>query len=212
MKELFDVHIKLDSWISQKWNPSNFPKAFIDEYMAILNLVASTIYDFAAENKQEIINKNILTLANIKDDFISDYTLVMAKFGLKKDNELIESIKNEISKIREFRLDFKMREDKTLTKEEQLTRLKYHILYFANSIKYEVDCINENNNKKQYEDLVEHTKANHDKLIKQANELGIYDEVNDMINEAMDCLKIDESKLKYPEVIPENKFKASDVY
>ena len=212
MRQMFDVQLKMNSWISQKWNPANFPKAFIDEYMAIFNLVASTIYDFAAENKQENIDTNVITLSRIMDDFVSDYALVMAKFGVKRDDEFVESLKEELRKIRTFRLDFKKREDKVLTKEEQITRMTFHALYFVCSIKYEIDCIMENNNKKQYEDLLQHVETNQEKLIKQATELDVYDDIKYILDDGKKAMEIDTSKLKYIEDLPTNEFKAANVY
>lgn len=213
MKGLFNIKLKIESWESQKWDMSHFFNAFLDEYMAMLNGMLCQIYDFANKEDQEHLDSNLLTLKSLKEQFKDDYAYVVAKYvNPKPKNDIRKDIDEEFERIRKFRLDFKDREDKKLSHEEQVARIDTHISFIIYSIKYDMDCIRESHDLKNYEELCKRVHDKKSQLIAEARELGVYSDLADRFDEIDGNLSIDKTKLKEFHELPSIDFKANTIY
>lgn len=213
MKGLFNIKLKIESWETQKWDMSHFFNAFLDEYMAMLNGMLCQIYDFANKEDQEHLDSNLLTLKSLKDHFKDDYVYVVAKYANPKPkNDIRKEVDEEFDRIHKFRLDFKDREDKKLSHEEQIARIDTHISFIIFSIKYDMDCIRESHNLKNYEELCKRVHDKKDQLIAEARELGVYNDLADRFDEIDSYLAIDGSQLREFIDLPSVDFKAGTIY
>lgn len=209
MKGIFDVKLQINSWESQHWDIKHFVNAFMDQYKAMFYGLFSQFYNFANKGNMEKVDSNILTINKLKNNFESDFLYVNTKFvDQKVDFDYNKFYDDMIKEAREFRLDFKDREDKTLTHDEQVRRMYMNIEFVIASAQYDIDCINESKDKEAYESLCKRVYDKRGLLIQESRELCIYDELKEKFDSIKDVLKIDTSSFVVFDKLEEIEFKA----
>ena len=211
MQGLFKLQLKIDSWTTQHWEMNHFPRAFMDEYLALMYGIGAQVYEFAKQSNQSRVDSNVLTFHTIMDQFKNDFNKVRADF--KPTNfDYPTEIDDIYTNIRQFRLAFKDRDDKTLTPEEETQRIRYQFMFVRYSMRYDIDCINEKHDLDEWIELKKRVANQYAKFVDEAMKLNIYKNVSDdglLIIDDMSL--IDEKELRHIDHAPETPFDASNV-